>query len=114
MKREPVAYLCFKPFYVHIYRIKHSFTCFKIIVLKLSSDKTYRTQLPGKCGHGKSRPNYMKNSFNYSGAALWSSLPIEVRRAHTPQFKTHCGNFFDNFKFFNYIYVYHGTHENQV
>ena len=34
--------------------------------------------------------NYMKKSF-YSGAALWNSLPIEARRAHTLfQFKTYC------------------------
>ena len=41
------------------------------------------------------RTNYMKNSLSYSGAALWNSLPIEVRRAHTlSQFKTYCGNVF--------------------
>ena len=25
--------------------------------------------------------NFMKNSFSYSGAVLWSSLPIELRQA---------------------------------
>ena len=52
------------------------------------------------------RTNYMKNSFSYSKAALWNSLPIEVQRAHAlSQFKRYCGNF---------IYIYHGTRENQV
>ena len=26
-------------------------------------------------------PNYMKNSFSYSGAVIWNSLPIELRQA---------------------------------
>ena len=52
------------------------------------------------------RTNYMKDSFSYSKAALWNSFSIEVRQAHAlSQFKTCCGNF---------IYMYHGTRENQV
>ena len=52
------------------------------------------------------RTNYMKYSFSYSKAALWNSLPIEVRQAHAlSQFKTYYGNF---------IYIYDGTRENQV
>ena len=34
------------------------------------------------------RTNYYKNSFNYSGAVLWNSLPCEVRQAKSlKQFK---------------------------
>ena len=29
-----------------------------------------------------SRTNYLKNSFNYSGAVLWNSLPIGLRQAN--------------------------------
>jgi hypothetical protein len=31
----------------------------------------------------KPRTNYLKNSFSYSGAVLWNSLPIELRQANT-------------------------------
>ena len=43
----------------------------------------------------QARTNYLKDSFNYSGAVLWNSLPNEVRQANTlSQFKTYCSNFF--------------------
>ena len=29
------------------------------------------------------RTNFMKNSFSYSGAVLWNSLPVELRKAST-------------------------------
>ena len=31
------------------------------------------------------RTNYLKNSFSYSGAVLWNSLPIGLRQAQTAQ-----------------------------
>ena len=43
----------------------------------------------------QARTNYLKDSFSYSGAVLWNSLPNEVRQANTlSQFKTCCSNFF--------------------
>ena len=34
------------------------------------------------------RTNYLKNSFGYSGAVLWNSLPVHLRQADTlKQFK---------------------------
>ena len=41
------------------------------------------------------RPNYVKNSFRYSGAVLWNGLPPTLRQAesiHT--FKSGCKEFF--------------------
>ena len=29
----------------------------------------------------RSRTNYLKSSFGYSGAVLWNSLPVELRQA---------------------------------
>ena len=40
------------------------------------------------------RTNYLKNSFSYSGAVLWNSLPTELRQASTlHKFKSDCSNF---------------------
>ena len=45
----------------------------------------------------KPRTDYLKNSFSYSGAVLWNSLPIELRQANTlSEFKSGCSNFFTN------------------
>ena len=35
----------------------------------------------GKLAIPQPHTNYMKNSFSYSGAVLWNSLPIELRQA---------------------------------
>ena len=44
----------------------------------------------------QARTNYLKDSFSYSGAVLWNSLPNEVRQANTlSQFKTYCRNYHD-------------------
>ncbi|XP_048587749.1 uncharacterized protein LOC125570289 [Nematostella vectensis] len=41
------------------------------------------------------RTNYLKNSFHYSGAVLWDSLPPYLRQAESlNSFKSGCGNFF--------------------
>ena len=49
----------------------------------------------GKLALPQARTNYLKDSFSYSGAVLWNSLPNEVRQANTlSQFKTYCSNFF--------------------
>ena len=37
----------------------------------------------GKLAIPKPRTNYLKNSFSYSGAVLWNSLPTELRQAST-------------------------------
>ena len=44
------------------------------------------------------RTNFLKNSFSYSGAVLWNSLPTNLRQAQTlASFKSGCRNFlFDN------------------
>ena len=60
------------------------------------------------------RTNYMKNSFSYSGAY---GIPFQSRRGELIPYlnlRRTAATFFDNFKFFNCIYIYHGTHENQV
>ena len=37
----------------------------------------------------------MKNSFSYSGAVLWNSLPIELRQANSHEaFRAGCQQFF--------------------
>ena len=56
------------------------------------------------------RTTFMKNSFSYSGAVLWNSLPCDMREAKSlSQFKrlAHV-----NFWFFKYCV--HGIHEKQV
>ena len=41
------------------------------------------------------RTNFMKNSFSYSGAVLWNSLPVELRQANSlGTFRAGCKNFF--------------------
>jgi len=42
--------------------------------------------------------NFLKNSFSYSGAVLWNSLPTNLRQAQTlASFKSGCRGFlFDN------------------
>ena len=43
----------------------------------------------------KPRTNYRKNSFSYSGAVLWNSLPIGLRQANNlTNFRTGCGKLF--------------------
>ena len=56
------------------------------------------------------RTNFMKNSFSYSGAVLWKSLPCDMREANSlSQFKrlAHL-----NFWFLNYCVL--GIHKKQV
>ena len=49
----------------------------------------------GKLALLQARTNYLKNSFGYSGAALWNSLPAELRQASTlHKFRFDCSNFF--------------------
>ena len=41
------------------------------------------------------RTDYLKNSFSYSGAVLWNSLPSDLRQASSLQkFKADCSNVF--------------------
>ena len=43
----------------------------------------------------KPRTNYLKNSFSYSGAVLWNSLPIGLRQANNlTNFRTGCAKLF--------------------
>ena len=37
----------------------------------------------GKLNIPKSRTNYLKNSFSYTGAVLWNSLSVGLRQAET-------------------------------
>ena len=46
----------------------------------------------GKLAVPKPRTNYLKNSFGYSGAVLWNSLPTELRK--TNNLKSGCSRFF--------------------
>ena len=41
------------------------------------------------------RTNYLKNSFSYSGAVTWNSLPLELRQANSlNSFRSGCSEFF--------------------
>ena len=56
------------------------------------------------------RTNFMKNSFSFSGAVLWNSLPCDMRKAKSlSQFQRLAHM---NFWFFKYCV--HGVHEKQV
>ena len=55
------------------------------------------------------RLNFMKNSFSYSGAVLWNSLPCDMREAKSLSQKRLA---YLNFWFFKYCV--HGIHEKQV
>ena len=47
----------------------------------------------GKLNIPKPRTNYLKNSFSYTGAVLWNSLPVGLRQAKTLQAsKPGCGS----------------------
>ena len=49
----------------------------------------------GKLAIPQPHTNYMKNSFSYSGAVLWNSLPIELRQADSlSAFRTGCERLF--------------------
>ena len=51
----------------------------------------------GKLAIPKPRTDYLRNSFSYSGAVLWNSLPTDLRQTENPnQFKAGCINFFTN------------------
>ena len=52
----------------------------------------------GKLAVPLPRTNFLKNSFSYSGALLWNSLPINLRQAQSlASFKSGCRGFlFDN------------------
>ena len=51
----------------------------------------------GKLAIPKPRTDYLRNSFSYSGAVLWNSLPTNLRPTENPnQFKAGCINFFTN------------------
>lgn len=48
----------------------------------------------GKLAVPQPRTNFLKNSFSYSGAVLWNSLPNELRQVNTlRKFKSDCSNF---------------------
>ena len=49
----------------------------------------------GKLAIPLAHTNFMKNSFSYSGAVLWNSLPIELRQANSlGAFRAGCKQFF--------------------
>ena len=51
----------------------------------------------GKLAVPMPHTNYMKNSFSYSGAVLWNSLPIELRQANSlTAFWAGCERFFSS------------------
>ena len=51
----------------------------------------------GKLAVPMPHTNYMKNSFSYSGAVLWNSLPIELRQANSlTAFRAGCERFFSS------------------
>ena len=60
-----------------------------------------------------SRTNYMKNSFSYSGAVLWNSLPAEMRQADDlSTFRLDCKNTLTGSSHCKSLS--HGTHEKQI
>ena len=49
----------------------------------------------GKLAVANPRTNYLKNSFRYSGAVLWNSLPIGLRPANNLRdFRAGCAKLF--------------------
>ena len=49
----------------------------------------------GKLAIPKPRTDYLRNSFSYSGAVLWNTLPTDLRQTENPnQFKAGCIIFF--------------------
>ena len=59
----------------------------------------------GKLAIPKPRTDYLRNSFSYSGAVLWNSLPPDLRQTENPnQFKAGASIFFTN-----ELYVLRGT-----
>ena len=66
----------------------------------------------GKLAIPQPHTNYMKNSFSYSGAVLWNSLPIELRQADSlSAFRAGCERLFSS----GWIRILiHGTHVKQV
>ena len=49
----------------------------------------------GKLAIPKPRTDYLKNSFSYSGAVFWNSLPMDLRQANTlPKFRRDYSNLF--------------------
>ena len=64
-----------------------------------SATSTYSLRnCEGKLALPLPRTNFLKNSFSYSGAVLWNSLPANLRQAQTlATFKSDCRGFlFDN------------------
>ena len=64
-----------------------------------SSTTTYSLRnCEGKLALPLPRTNFLKNSFSFSGAVLWNSLPTNLRQAQTlASFKSGCRSFlFDN------------------
>ena len=57
------------------------------------------------------RTNFLKNSFSYSGAVLWNSLPSDLRRAESLSDFSHLLNSFYPLKLF--LYFRHGIHVKQ-
>ena len=51
----------------------------------------------GKLAIPLPRTNLLNNSFSYSGAVLWNSLPVRLPQAQTlSSFKSGCSGFFDS------------------
>ena len=64
-----------------------------------SATSTYSLRnCEGKLALPLPRTNFLKNSFSYSGAVLWNSLPTNLQQAQTlASFKSGCRGFlFDN------------------
>ena len=61
-----------------------------------SSVTTYSLRdTEGKLAIPLPKTNFMKNSFSYSGAVLWNSLPLQLRQASTlSSFRSGCNRFF--------------------
>ncbi len=52
------------------------------------------TDTVGKLAVPFPRTNYLRNSFSYSGAVTWNSLPVELRQANSLNwFRSGCNNF---------------------
>ena len=53
------------------------------------------------------RTNFLKNSFSYSGAVLWNSLPSDLRQAESLSDFSHLLNSFYPLKQFLYFHTRH-------
>ena len=71
------------------------FLCSKFVDRNSASTYSLRG-FEGKLSVPLPRTEFRNRNFNYAGAVLWDSLPLELRQAQTLQsFRAGCGRYFN-------------------